>query len=157
MALIQGEKPSGKVYAAFGIIMVVLIGITIASTSGNSNPNTPPAQASTAKLDAGTAKKIADAVKVQSTGYSYNTDKSQITYGFILDNSQEFTGTVSITLKGTNGNLANALEFTENNLAVGAGDVSSVKLSGRYTEYSYKVTVDSQTFSYAGGQIPVNE
>ena len=94
---------------------------------------------------------------MQSTGFSYSADKSRITYGFILANSQKFTGTVDITFSGVNGSLSDALVFTEKNLAAGAGDIGTATWSGRYDKYSYKVTVGSQTYSYAGSSILVND
>ena len=118
---------------------------TKATTPSPSKPTPAAAATNTA------AKQIADGISVQSTGYSQYGGKYH--YGFMVNNTKAFNGSININLSGPNGSLSDAVVFTEKNLAAGAGDVGDAGWSGLYSKYSYTVKVDGQTYSYPGGSI----
>lgn len=158
--------PSEKRIGIIGLIilvLVVIIGINAITHGSNEPENTKKTTSSSSQPTKSTSsqtntvnKQTADSITIQSTGYSDNNTNKR-TYGFILDNAKPFNGEVDITLNGPNGKLADALTFTEHDLSTGEGDVSTVTLNGYYTQYSYKVVIDGQSFSYPAHEIPTNQ
>jgi len=147
------------------IIIAVVISVLGSQSKGKAPANqtqqtaqTPSnTQAASEQSQPPTAEQIADGINLQTTGANYGAGQNNVTYGFTLSTTDQFTGTVDITLGGSYGNLPNALTFTENDLAAGASTTSKATWSGHYTSYNYDVTIDGQTFSYTGGSIPTTK